>query len=91
MIVVLTHVVYNGLTLYMMLILLRWAAPYLQLDLWNRRLRWIARLTDPVLDWVRRHLPSLGPFDFAPWALLLGIWMVRELSLALMTGVHNQF
>ena len=59
MIPLLLHTVYSGLTLYMMLILVRWAAPWLQIDLWNHRLRWIGRLTDPALDLVRRKLPPL--------------------------------
>lgn len=90
MIPILMHAVYSGLTLYMLLILVRWSAPWLQIDLWNRRLRWIGQLTDPAFDLVRRRLPSMGPFDFAPWALLLGVWVLREISVSIIIGVHNQ-
>jgi YggT family protein len=82
------HAAYSGLTLYMMLILVRWAAPWLQIDLWNHRLRWISQLTDPALDLVRRKLPSLGPFDFAPWALLFGVWLVREVSVSIIANAY---
>lgn len=66
-------------TLYMLLILLRWVGAWIELDLHNPRLRWIPVLTDPLIGWVRRILPAMGPFDFAPLAALLGVWLLREL------------
>ncbi len=71
--------IYSLLTLYMILILLRWAAPWLQLDLYSRRLSWIKRLTDPLISLVRRFLPPVGPVDFAPFGALFLVWVVRTL------------
>ena len=39
------------------------------------------RLTDPILNRIRRFLPNLGAFDISPIILLLLIWFVEMLSL----------
>jgi len=77
---ILARVVYSGMTLYMMLILLRWLAPWLQVDLYSRYLRWVPRITDPLIHTLRRALPSMGPVDFGPIAALFVVWVVRALS-----------
>ena len=69
--------VYSALTLYMLLILLRWTAVYLELDLDMPRLKWIRKLTDPLIDLMRRILPSMGPMDYGPLAALMAVWIVR--------------
>ena len=35
------------------------------------------RLTDPILNKIRRYLPNLGAFDISPIILLLLIWFVE--------------
>ena len=35
------------------------------------------RLTDPVLNRIRRFLPNLGAFDISPIILLLLIWFIE--------------
>lgn len=71
--------VYSLATMYMLLILIRWTGSWLELDLHGRRLRWIPAITDPLIGWVRRMLPRMGPFDFAPVVTLLGVWILREI------------
>ena len=68
----------SALTLYMMIILLRWSAPWLELDLRSPRWRWIPQCTDPLLQWLRRVIPPMGGnFDWAPAIALLALWAVR--------------
>lgn len=81
---IMVRAVYSLATLYMLLLLLRWIGAWLELDLMSPRLRWIPALTDPLIGWVRRRLPALGPFDFAPVAALLGVWILRELAVSLL-------
>lgn len=69
--------VYSGITLYMMAILVRWTAPFLSLDLYQRGLRFIPVLTDPFLKLIRRTLPPMGFTDWSPVAALLILWVVR--------------
>lgn len=73
------RVLYAGLTLYMMLIILRWLGGWLGLEVEFGRLRWIGRLTDPLINRLRAILPSMGPLDFGPIAALLLVWLVRVL------------
>ena len=35
------------------------------------------RLTDPILNRIRRFLPNLGAFDISPIILLLLIWVIE--------------
>ena len=35
------------------------------------------RLTDPILDKIRRFLPNLGTLDISPIVLLLLIWFIE--------------
>jgi YggT family protein len=80
--------VFSLCTLYMMVILLRWLAPYLQVDVHRPRLRWIPALADPLIIAMRRILPVLGPFDFSPIAAILLVWVIRGLVTGLIAAVH---
>lgn len=74
-------IIYSVLTLYMMLILLRWFAPFLELNMEDIRFRWIKQLVDPIVGPIRRVLPNLGPMDFGPLATLFLVWVIREVAL----------
>lgn len=77
----------NAFTFYMLLILLRWTAPWLEFNLAAPRWRWIPQVTDPVVDKVRRLLPPMGPFDFGPIATIAGLWFLRYVAWAVLTGI----
>ena len=76
----LVRAVFSGFTLYMLAILLRWFGPWIQLDLESKRLRWIARITDPLIRRVRHALPETGPIALGPLFALLLVWLVRQVS-----------
>jgi len=76
--------VFCTFTLYMMVLLVRWLGPYLEIDLFGR-LRWVRGITDPLLNLVRRVMPPLGPVDFAPVVALLLVWLARQVTLAAFT------
>jgi len=38
----------------------------------------VNQVTEPVLGPIRRNLPSFGGFDFSPMAVLIVIWLLRE-------------
>ena len=72
-------------TLYMMALLLRWLAPYLQVAMDNPRLRWIGRLTDPLIRSMRAiakdklMLPGVGVLDYGPMLALFVVWIARAI------------
>lgn len=74
----------NLLALYMLLILLRWFSPWLEFDIRSRRWGWIPRVTDPLINKVRRLLPHMGPMDFAPLGALLVVWLARLILLGVL-------
>lgn len=56
-------------------VLLTWVSP----DPSNPIVRILRGATDPVFDWVRRHLPfaQVGMLDLSPMLVLFTIWFLR--------------
>ena len=77
---------YSGITLYMLLVLVRWFGPYLELDFYDTRLRWIARAVDPFLRTIRNVVPAVGPMDLAPLIAVLVLWMARSVAVGVAAG-----
>ena len=56
-------------------VLLTWVSP----DPSSPLVRLLRSVTEPVFDWVRRHLPfaQVGMLDLAPMLVLFTIWFLR--------------
>ena len=65
------------LTLAMMGVLFRWAAPLLEVDLSRGYFRWLPGVCDPAIGALRKALPPMGAFDFGPPALIVLLWVLR--------------
>lgn len=74
-------------TLYMMMILICWLAGWLQVSLHNRQLKWMRRVTDPLVNKIRKLLPSMGPIDFGPIAAVFAVWLVRTISVQMLMRI----
>jgi YggT family protein len=48
--------------------------------------RFFNRITDPLIEPIRRRLPPLGGFDVSPIVAVLLIWLVESILLALLAG-----
>ena len=83
------HAIFSLATLYMILILLRWFGPWLELNTDAGRLAWIGRVTEPVIQRVRRLLPPMGPLDFGPIATLFAVWLLRTIAVALLVAERS--
>ena len=46
----------------------------------------LERLTEPLLDPIRRILPDMGGLDFSPLVLLFGLRLVRDLFMSTALG-----
>ena len=75
----LARLVESLLTLYMLLILLRWLGRFIGFDLEEGWWKGLTKLTDPLIQGMRRVLPNMGPVDFGPIAALFVVWLVRIL------------
>ena len=62
-------------------VILSWLIAFNILNSQNRFvysiLEFTYRLTDPILNRIRRFLPNLGSFDISPIILLLLIWFIE--------------
>ena len=62
-------------------VLVSWLIAFNILNTQNRFvysiLEFTYRLTDPILDKIRRFLPNLGTLDISPIILLLLIWFIE--------------
>ncbi len=73
-------VLYTLFTLYMIAIIAVWLGPYIDFDLRERKWgRWIIRIVDPLIQTIRKNLPFMGPFNWAPIIALLLVWLVRKI------------
>ena len=68
--------IYSGLTLYMMALLLRWLEGRLELE-FRGILKVIPKISDPLIDLMKRVLPPMGPMDFSPIAAVVSVYIVR--------------
>ncbi|MCX8065096.1 MAG: YggT family protein [Candidatus Hydrogenedentes bacterium] len=76
---VLQEVLYGLFTLYMVAIIAVWLGPFIDFN--PRERRWgiyICRIVDPFLLILRKNLPYIGPFDWAPIVALLIVWLLRR-------------
>jgi uncharacterized protein YggT (Ycf19 family) len=84
------RVIHSGITIYMILILLRWMAPHLGLELEYGPWKFLRRIIDPLLDGIRKSIPPMGPFDASPIVALFGCWFVRSLVVRiLVTSIQS--
>ena len=82
-----SRIVYSIFTLYMLLVLIRWASPVLQVELDAGRLAWIKKVTDPAIDTMRKVFPSIGPIDLSPVAVLFTLWFARTVLMRILTNI----
>lgn len=45
----------------------------------NPIVQFVCRITDPVLEPIRRALPDMGGIDLSPLVVLVGIWILNYL------------
>jgi YggT family protein len=65
--------IYNYVVL--VAVLISWVSP----DPFNPIVRFLRAATEPVFDWVRRHLPfsTVGMMDLSPILVFFAIWFGR--------------
>jgi YggT family protein len=68
-----------ALNVYMILIIVRAIISWVSPDPYNPLVRFLRRVTDPVLIPVRRRVPDMGGLDISPMVVLLAIYLVEIL------------
>ena len=53
---------------------------------WGPILRFVHQTTEPILQPIRRLMPSMGGFDFSPIIALIGLDLIRGLIIQILVG-----
>ena len=80
----LASVLHIFLTLYMYLIIARAVMSWFNPDPYNKIVRFIYQVTDPVLDWVRRYIPTIGGLDLSPIVVIFAILFVDRFIVSIL-------
>lgn len=78
------RVVYSGITLYMLMVLVAWLSSWIGIETDYGKGKILKKVTEPLLEFVRKMLPSTGPFDMSPIVALMGLWFIRTLSVQIL-------
>jgi len=58
--------------------------PLLGVGFYHPVYQFVYRVTEPVLEPIRRRLPQIGPLDWSPLVVLIAVWIIREVLLSLL-------
>jgi YggT family protein len=86
------YLVFGLLGLYTLAIFLRIFLSYGQLGYGNRWMRFLIRITEPLMGPLRRYIPPVGMFDISPIIAFLILWVLQAIVAAtLLKGWPVQF
>jgi len=92
LIILVANVIDIGLTVYMWVIIIRALISWVSPDPYNPIVRFLYRVTEPVLRPVRRILPIGGiGIDFSPLIVILVIYFLRIFLVRILIQLASQF
>ena len=92
LIIVLANVIDIGLLIYMWIVIIRALISWVSPDPYNPIVRFLYRVTEPVLRPVRRILPIGGiGIDFSPLIVILVIYLLRIFIVRILLQLASQF
>ena len=87
MVVFLLRLINVLFTVYSLAIIARSLLPWVGIDRYHRVMRFLIRITEPVLAPLRRYIPPIGGLDFTPMVALLLLGFVERLLRALIVAL----
>ncbi len=76
------------LYLYMLIVIARALISWVNPDPYNPIVQFLYRLTEPVLSWVRRTIPSVAAgIDFSPFIVILIIYFLQSFLIGSLRGI----
>ncbi|MFP4416925.1 MAG: YggT family protein [Fibrobacterota bacterium] len=83
-----TKIIYMALQLYEVLLIIRIVMSWIRPDPYHPIVQWIYKLTDPVLEPIRRLLPIQGMgIDFSPIVVFILINILKRLVIGSSFGM----
>ena len=65
-------------TLYSFAIIARSLLPWFRISYYHPVMRFLIRITEPILAPLRRYVPPMGGLDFTPMVALILLWVVEQ-------------
>lgn len=69
------------LTLYLYILIARALLSWVNPDPYNPIVSFLYRVTEPVLQRVRRVMPDMGGIDLSPMLIMLGIFFIQKFAI----------
>ncbi len=66
-------------TLYSFAIIARALLPWFNVSPYHPAMQFLIQITEPLLEPIRRSLPTIGGLDFSPMVALLILWFIEQL------------
>lgn len=66
------------LSAYVWIVIARAVISWVNADPYNPIVRFLVQVTDPILDRIRRYLPTMGAIDLSPMVLILAIIFLQS-------------
>jgi YggT family protein len=86
LVVFIAQILQEVLWLYFWIVIASAVMTWIEPNPYNPIVRTIYALTEPVFDWVRRHIPVFfGGLDFSPVIVLVGIEFLQQYLLPTVT------
>ena len=74
-------------TVYSLAIIARSLLPWFRISYYHPVMRFLIRITEPILAPLRRYVPPVGGLDFTPMVALLVLWLIEQLLRALILAL----
>ena len=74
-------------TFYTLAIIARALLPWFRISYYHPVMRFLIRITEPVLAPLRRYVPPVGGLDFTPMLALFLLWLAERLLRALIIAI----
>jgi YggT family protein len=74
-------VLHLAIQAYIIIIIVRAVISWVSPDPYNPIVRFLYRVTEPVLRPIRHRLPDLGGLDISPMVLILVLWFAQSVVL----------
>ena len=78
-VVYLLRLINLAFTVYTLAFIARSLLPWFRISHYHPVMRFLIRVTEPVLAPLRRYIPPMGGLDFTPMVALILLWIVEQL------------
>jgi YggT family protein len=76
-IAVLGYILFGLISIYILLVVIRIVFSWGRVSYTNRIMRFLVKVTEPLLAPMRRMIPPIGPFDISPIAAIILILLLK--------------